>query len=462
MRRTLLALVILTALAAAPAASASENLTHVKNLAFAPANGGAPNGGTDIEFATLNGHEYALAGTYNNGLQIVDITSPDDASIAAVYDCGVTQGDVQVFRQDDLPGRTFATYTSDTFGDGTSACYRDAAALGFDVVKPDGSGRNGTFIVELTDPLTPRTVSFLEVPQGSHNQPVHPSGNYLYNSNSDLITSIEPAIEVFDISEPAAPRLAGELALPARPGLGTESHDISFNTEGTRAYSAALSQGVIIDTTDPANPSVIKSFLDPAINVWHQAEPFRSGDREFLIVEDEFAGALGTGQCPNGGVHVYDITGERELDPVKVGYWNIDTVGTTTDAPDGRCTAHVFDIHEAEQLMTIAYYNGGVRVVDLSGLEGISLGGVQLAGAGMREVAAFRFPDGDTWAAKTPRIDANGDFHLYGNDQRRGLDVYRYTAAATPPARKGRWLTPAEALALPRGPLAGYRLACLI
>ena len=113
-------------------------------------------------------------------------------------------------------------------------------------------------------------------------------------------------------------------------------------------------------------------------------------------------GALGTGQCPNGGVHVYDITGANERNPVKVGYWNIDTVGTTTDAPDGRCTAHVFDIHEAEQVMTIAYYNGGVRVVDLSGLEGISLGGVQLAGAGMKEIASFRHPDGDTWSFKTP------------------------------------------------------------
>ena len=112
-------------LAFAPAAAhASENLTHVKNLNYAPANGGTPNYGTDIEFATLNGREYALAGSYNNGMQIVDITDPQNAQIAAVYDCGVSQGDVQVFRQEDLPGRTFATYTSDTFGDGTSTCYR--------------------------------------------------------------------------------------------------------------------------------------------------------------------------------------------------------------------------------------------------------------------------------------------------------------------------------------------------
>ena len=140
---------------------------------------------------------------------------------------------------------------------------------------------------------------------------------------------------------------------------------------------------MIIDTTDPGEPDA-SSRASSTRRSTSGTRPTRSASATatFLIVEDEFAGALGTGQCPNGGVHVYDITGANEQSPVKVGYWNIDTVGTTTDAPDGRCTAHVFDIHEAEQLMTIAYYNGGVRVVDLSGLEGISLGGVQFAGAG--------------------------------------------------------------------------------
>jgi hypothetical protein len=79
----------------------------------------------------------------------------------------------------------------------------------------------------------------VEVAQGSHNQTVHPSGNFLYNSNSDLITSLQPAIEIFDISNPAAPKSAGELSLPPRPGLGTESHDITFSDDGERAYSAA-------------------------------------------------------------------------------------------------------------------------------------------------------------------------------------------------------------------------------
>jgi hypothetical protein len=439
---------------AAEVGTHSDNMSHVATLPYEARNGTTPNYGTDIEFANLKGRQYALAGSYRNGLQIVDITSPAKSRIAATYDCGVTQGDMQVFRQADEPGRTFATYTSDTYGDGTSTCYREAQALGFDVLKPNGTGKNGTFIVELTNPLEPRTVSFVPVAQGSHNQTVHPSGNYLYNSNSDLITSPQPAIEITDISNPAAPVAAGELSLPTRPGLGTESHDISFNKEGTRAYSAALSQGVVIDTTDPAKPTVLSSIFDPSVNVWHQAEPYRVYDgnghvrREFLIAEDEFAGAVGTGQCPNGGVHVWDITGDRELNPVKVGYWNIGEVRPTGSGPEGRCTAHVFQLHEREQLMTLAWYNGGVRVVDLSGLAGISVGGDQITGSGMREVGFYRWSNAETWSAKTPKIDRRtGDFYLYGNDINRGLDIYKYSGGLATSTNPGQWMTPAQAAA---------------
>jgi hypothetical protein len=430
----------------------SRNMSLVKNLPYEARNGDVPNYGTDIEFARIGGRQYALAGSYRNGLQIVDVTRPRRSEIVAVYDCGVTQGDVQVFRQADKPGRVFAGYTSDTYGDGTSTCYREAEALGFNVRKANGQGKNGTFIVELTNPLAPTTVSFVEVEQGSHNHTIHPSGRYLYNSNSDLITSFQPAIEVFDISDFAAPLKVGELPLPTRPGLGTESHDITFSDDGDRAYSAALSQGVVIDTTDPAAPSIVSSWLDPAINVWHQADPYSAGGRDFVFVEDEFAGAAGGPVCPSGGFHIYEVTGALERAPKKVGYWNIDDVGPTHN-PAGTCTAHVFDIHERRQLMTVAYYNGGVRVVDLSGLHG---------GEGLRQVGFYKTENADSWSAKTPSIERDGSFWLYGNDIERGLDVYRYDGTAPVSDSRGTWLGAGAALTLPAAPRTETNYVCLI
>jgi hypothetical protein len=444
-----------SAVAEEPPGAHSPNMSYVKNIPYEARNQDVPNFGTDQEFTRIRGKQYGVFGSYNNGMHIVDISKPASAKVVGVYDCGITQGDVQIFRQRDERGRRFATYTSDTFGDGTSRCYREAEALGFDAINEEAEeGRNGTFIVDITRPTRPKTVSFIEVEQGSHNMTVHPSGNWLYNSNSDLITSYEPAIEYFNISNPAAPEKAGELDLPFRPGLGTESHDIGFSSDGERAYSAALSQGVIIDTADPGAPKLMTSFLDPAINVWHQMEDITIGGRQFLIAEDEFAGAAGGPVCPSGGVHVYDITGDKVTDPEKVGYWNIDEVRTTT-SPAGTCTAHVFQLHEKAQVMTIAFYNGGVRVVDLS----------DLAGDGMKEIGYYRIDNADTWSAKTPNVERGKAFYLYGNDINRGLDVYRFDWKAEEAASRGQWLTPAQALArTTEAPAVGadYRLNCLL
>jgi hypothetical protein len=490
----------------------SANIESLGQLQF-PARYGSEGGGTDLEFATLTvtpeqvasygaaspdvdadpdtdglQRTYAVAGSYDNGVHVIDVTVPGEEVRASVYECGLYQGDIQIFTRDDLPGRTFATTTQDSLASignrRNDSCYRAAGA------KVNQSSGYGTFIFEITDPTAPVTLGFANFTKGSHNMTVHPSGKYLYNSNSELITTaLSAAIEVTDITDLTAPKPVTTLRLPARPGLGTESHDITFSADGTRAYSAALSQTVIIDTSKPAAPSIITSFVDPAINVEHQADPITIvdpilGERDFLIVEDEFAGAAGAEQtCPSGGVHVWDITDETL--PVKVGYWNIDDV-TSTEPNDvvnhdqlilenGSCTAHVFQLHPDEQLMTIAFYTQGVSVVDLSGLVGVALGA---NGVGMKEVAFAHFADSNTWAVKAPSVTRNGTFAMYGNDQNRGFDGYAVTldlpapgdaallsASASLGTGRDVWLSPAAALTRARldpADLTDYTPFCLL
>src|SRR5918994_7782866 len=106
-----LATAVLVALAPAGALAADEhsrNMSLVKNMPYEARNGDIPNFGTDIEFAQISGRRYALAGSYRNGMQIVDVTSPTKPRRVSVYDCGVTQGDVQVFRQAGKRGPGFA------------------------------------------------------------------------------------------------------------------------------------------------------------------------------------------------------------------------------------------------------------------------------------------------------------------------------------------------------------------
>jgi hypothetical protein len=413
---------------------------------------------TDFELATITPpgsaepRTFAFAGSYYDGLDVIDVTDPAHAAKVASYDCGIGQGDVQVFRRD---GRVLIAYAQDDgYSQYRSDCIDQAEDLGFHPTADFG----GTYIVDVTDPYAPTLVTFLAIDAGtnalgmglgSHNTTVHPSGRYIYNSNADLMTDITPTIEVVDINDLSHPRVVKEFALQTIPGLGTDAHDITFSPDGKRAYVAALSHGEILDTTDPANPVRVSSVVDPTLNVWHQMEELTIkdplvGERSFLIAEDEFAGAEGTGQCPNGAVHVYDITDEKV--PLPVGVFQIDMAGpapgnVAASRYVARCTAHVFQIDRASKVMTMGWYNAGVRILDLGALAGVSVG---KTGMGIKQLGYYRFTDSDTWAAKAVRAERGG-FYLFGNDKRRGFDVYRYEPTPGTALRStGRWLTPVQ------------------
>ncbi|MBW3659945.1 MAG: hypothetical protein KY457_15000, partial [Actinobacteria bacterium] len=74
---------------------------------------------------------------------------------------------------------------------------------------------------------------------------------------------------------------------------------------------------------------------------------------------------------------------------------------------------------------------------------------------------------------KAPYVDRDGTFYIYGNDQRRGMDVYKVdlglapvgagTATAQATGRDA-WLSPVEAdrLLAGRTIAAGYEPFCLL
>jgi hypothetical protein len=169
-------------------------------------------------------------------------------------------------------------------------------------------------------------------------------------------------------------------------------------------------------------------------------------ERTFLVISDEIAGAGDNVVCPGGGLHVYDITGPLEQAPVKVGIWN--SPGVRLAEGNLVCTSHVLRFYPQHELMTIAWYEAGVRVVDISGLMGVSVGADENegnVGIGMKEIGYAYFDNSNTWSAKAQRIEPDGSFYLYGNDKARGLDVYRFNASAPASANPGTWLLPSEA-----------------
>ncbi|MBW3638794.1 MAG: hypothetical protein KY451_02930 [Actinobacteria bacterium] len=436
----------------APAAEGvGSGMSAVANVPYSDATGERSQAGSDIEFGRIGGRDYAFAGTLRGGLQIIDISKPTRPVRVAVYDCAISQGDVQVFRQGK---RVLATYTAD----GSFGAVGLASQCAKDLDLRDAKAA-GTVLLDVTDPTRPQTVGFAPVPRGSHNMTVHPSGRYLYNSNSDLLTSTMPTIRIFDISDPALPRFVQDYPIPYVPtSLGSESHDITFSEDGTRAYSAALSQTLVLDTSDPENPQQVSQVIDPTVQLVHGADPITltradKSTRELLVVSDEQAGAATGTNCPGGGLHFYDITGELEKAPVKIATWFIAETRPST----ATCTAHVFRMHSAQGLITVAWYDEGVRVLDVAGLAdatGSPLTVLRGTQGGIKEIGSYVFPDANTWSFKTNAIAKDGSFFGYGNDLGRGLDVYRFEGldrtvpALTPTELRAAGLDRAEVLPL--------------
>lgn len=460
--------------AAAEEGTGSQNMEFLANLELPEHVAGGSYRATDLDFHTyrVSGsgkvlpptaqggkeRDFAFVGTALNGLHVVDITDRDDPEPVAHYDCRISQSDVFVFEQGD---RVLAAYSLDAVAQNQpedSDCHEDNG-----ITDPDA---RGTFLIDITNPYEPESVSFLPMGKGTHQVTVHPSGEYVYNSAAVVVTTEPGYIEVYDVGDeatPEQPELVDEIELLT----GLDSHDMTFNADGSRLYSAALTHSFVIDTTDPRSNEIVARIFDPAINIHHDAHAVTVdaayGEREFMFIGDELAGAVGTGTCPGGGIHVYDVTGDLEQTPVKVGAFFIPEVRATGDLDT--CTAHVLDIQEDEQLISIAWYNAGVRVLDYSGLggygpQGLSLGISPFLGGsltpGIVEVGHYRFPDSNLWSAKVPEVEDDGSFYIYGGDINRTLDVFRFDATAPRQQDGGEWLTGSQALT--RAPVGGTAL----
>lgn len=461
---------------------ASSNMDWVANVQYPVAEGNARGtdvqGGTDVELVTLTvdhdgdgvdtERDYALAGTYENGFQVVDVTDPEAPFLAAAYDCNVYQGDVQVWTHE---GRSFATFGVDYSAKTTSACFTDLKGTPGQMPSMQAGGV-GALVIEVTDPLAPRSVNFIPAPGGTHNGTVRgfdtdgdgtQDAVYFYNSENDTAGSLT----VWDITDVTAP--ATQVASLTVQDAGADTHDVTFNADGTRAYVASINLSYILDTTDPANPTLVSRIIDPAVGIHHQADPLtletELGTRTYMIIGDEIAGAAGNGFCPGGGIHVWDVTVEEA--PVKVGAYFMPDITIQEGANTGTgglvsCTAHVFRLYPEQAIMTIGNMAGGVRVLDMSQLVGVSVGHDNTSTgslAGMRDLGWFRFTNTDTtghdsWTFKAhpDRFADDGSFYGFSNDQTRGFEVFHFDAAAPAAeageggAERGRWATPDQAL----------------
>jgi hypothetical protein len=270
------------------------------------------------------------------------------------------------------------------------------------VFSTEGGTNAGLYVYSLADPRTPTLLDSALVADGIHTATVAEIGGrrYVFAARNPK----SPALLVYDITDPASIVLQATVPIPPAYGI----HD-TYVRDGL-AFVFAWNTGVIIYDVgnglrggSPADPVEVSRLLTADDNVpggpsvhngWWFHNPAR-GENRYLFIGQEGAGVVGAES--SGDLHVVDVFDLAH--PKEVAFFHLDGAGT-----------HNFWVDESRQILYMAYYNGGVVALDVSG---------QLQGNLSNRLIAEIKPGGDdntyTWGVQL----ANGS--LYAIDMLSGL-----------------------------------------
>ncbi|HJU75404.1 MAG TPA: hypothetical protein VJ717_16795 [Gemmatimonadaceae bacterium] len=217
----------------------------------------------------------------------------------------------------------------------------------------------GSIVVfDLADPLKPRQISRFESPnitRGVHTAEVRRVGTTSYAFLAVNTGTTHPArLIIVDLSDPANPRdvWTRDLGRPfvhdvfVRDGLlfTAEWHDgMSIWDIGGGARGGSPSSPVLLGNVRTVNGSVH--------NVWWFHDPSANRKRYAFIGEE---GPAIIGNSASGDLHVVDVTDMTR--PVEVAAYHVAGAGV-----------HNFSMDEPNGFLYAAFYNGGVRVLDVRG-----------------------------------------------------------------------------------------------
>lgn len=211
-------------------------------------------------------------------------------------------------------------------------------------------------IYSLADPAKPTLVTQFhtgDTDPGVHTAEIARVGGRLYG-----FLSIDPSpgpaqLVVVDLSTPSAP-----VQLLARPMGQPFVHDVFVRD--SLLFTALWDGGVSIWDIGgsrggtPANPILISNIVTAggeAHNIWWFNDP-ATGSRKYLFVGQE--GPANLFSSASGDIHVVDVSDITH--PVEVAGYTLANAGT-----------HNFSVDEASGVLYAAYYNGGVRALDIRG-----------------------------------------------------------------------------------------------
>jgi len=241
-----------------------------------------------------------------------------------------------------------------------------AQTLGDVTTTPDGAylvvatEYNGGSIViySLADPRKPQLVSRFS--NNETNPGVHTAEVGLVNGKPYAFLSVDPAgsvaakLVIVDLSNPAAPQqvFSKFIGRPyvhdtfVRDGLlflGLWNDGVAIWDIGGGGKGGSVSAPVELGRVQTANGHVH--------NIWWLKDP-ATGNNRYAFIGEESPAQVGTSS--SGDIHVVDVSNPSA--PKEVAFYTVPGAGT-----------HNFSVDEANGILYAAYYNGGVRALDVRG-----------------------------------------------------------------------------------------------
>jgi hypothetical protein len=262
----------------------------------------------------------AYLATYQDGLRIVDVHDPahlvELGHLAPLYpDRGEIYNDVKVV---DVAGATPRRY----------------ALL--------ASNFRGVVVIDVTTPTAPVPVATFGTAA-----PAAPSSNVhsiFVDGGKAYLANIEVGLEIWDLADPAHATRLGLWAHPDVAGADVFPHDLYV--AGARAYVDYWGAGMsIVDVSTPSAPRLVGEFAGYGQHTSHSSWVTQIGARTIAVHGDEQWGAH---------LHVVDVTEGSPAFATSIGEWQT------------RPEVSIHNVMAFGSRAYVAYYQDGVRVLDLS------------------------------------------------------------------------------------------------
>jgi hypothetical protein len=317
----------------------------------------------------------------------------------------------------------------------TDSIQIDARTVNDVKVSPDGryaalsregasNRRNGVVILDLANPAHPTIASVYDddLTGGVHN--LFATNDYLFAvSNGDKYV-------ILDVTDLRNPTYVSEYNHP-----DSRIHDV-WVYDGV-AYSSEWNTGVVVVDVGNGrwggsidNPVFVTNVPNP-VGATHAAFPYlqESTGKFYLFLGDEIMsrgnaawGGVGTSRIPDKGgtpaanrgyIHIIDFT--DPANPADVARYEVPEFGT-------------HNIWIEDDILYQAYYEGGMRIVDVSGE---LLGNLATQG---REMAVFKSYDPNGFAANAPMVWGGQPYkgHVFFSDFNSGLWSVKITPKTRP------------------------------